>query len=107
LTTLPLGILLRLFSAFNFELQFSFNIDADCCDGSDEYDGTIHCPNTCVMGGNAENMYGNYNSKVSDQGIFAEKEVKDGVKSEESVHNVNGKFLSNNCFILSCGQNFA
>ncbi|WJX44621.1 Glucosidase 2 subunit beta [Trifolium repens] len=66
----------------------------DCCDGSDEYDGTIHCPNTCVMGGNAENMYGNYNSKVSDQGIFAEKEVKDGVKSEESVHNVNGLKLA-------------
>ncbi|GAU22607.1 hypothetical protein TSUD_135070, partial [Trifolium subterraneum] len=61
----------------------------DCCDGSDEYDGTIHCPNTCVMGGNAENMYGNYNSKVNDQGIFAEREAKDGVKSEESVHNVN------------------
>ncbi|KAJ8439972.1 LOW QUALITY PROTEIN: hypothetical protein Cgig2_008355 [Carnegiea gigantea] len=23
---------------------------ADCCDGSDEYDGAVYCPNTCVMG---------------------------------------------------------
>ena len=27
-------------------------MSVDCCDGSDEYDGTIRCPNTCVMGGN-------------------------------------------------------
>lgn len=24
----------------------------DCCDGSDEHDGSIICPNTCIMGGN-------------------------------------------------------
>lgn len=23
----------------------------DCCDGSDEFDGAIYCPNTCIMGG--------------------------------------------------------
>lgn len=45
------------------------------------------------MGGNAENMYGNYNSKVSDLGVFSEKETKNGVKSEESVHNLNGNLL--------------
>ncbi|XP_021280466.1 glucosidase 2 subunit beta isoform X2 [Herrania umbratica] len=26
----------------------------NCCDGSDEYDGGIMCPNTCIMGGNVE-----------------------------------------------------
>ncbi|XP_027345626.1 glucosidase 2 subunit beta [Abrus precatorius] len=52
----------------------------DCCDGSDEYDGIICCPNTCVMGGNAENMISNCNSK----------ETKNGVKSEESIYNLTG-----------------
>lgn len=66
----------------------------DCCDGSDEYDGTIRCPNTCVMGGNTENMYGNYNSKVSDQGVFSEKETENGVKSEESAHSLSGLKLA-------------
>ena len=23
------------------------NCFSDCCDGSDEYDGTVTCPNTC------------------------------------------------------------
>ncbi|KAH1127996.1 hypothetical protein GLYMA_06G285000v4 [Glycine max] len=50
--------------------------EPDCCDGSDEYDGTICCPNTCVMGGNAESTFRNCKSKAS----------KNGVKSEESVH---------------------
>ncbi|MED6160254.1 Glucosidase 2 subunit beta [Stylosanthes scabra] len=58
----------------------------DCCDGSDEYDGHIRCPNTCVMGGNAE--IGNYNSKESQQTSFAGKVTKDGVKLEDSVHNL-------------------
>lgn len=31
-------------------LAFSFSY-ADCCDGSDEYDGVTYCPNTCIMGG--------------------------------------------------------
>ncbi|KAL5130942.1 Glucosidase 2 subunit beta [Glycine soja] len=48
----------------------------DCCDGSDEYDGIICCPNTCVMGGNAESTFSNCKSKAS----------QNGVKSEESVH---------------------
>lgn len=26
----------------------------DCCDGSDEFDGAIYCPNTCIMGGSIE-----------------------------------------------------
>ncbi|MED6203962.1 Glucosidase 2 subunit beta [Stylosanthes scabra] len=58
----------------------------DCCDGSDENDGHIRCPNTCVMGGNAE--IGNYNSKESQQASFAGKVTKDGVKLEDSVHNL-------------------
>ncbi|KEH30720.1 putative glucosidase 2 subunit beta, glucosidase II beta subunit [Medicago truncatula] len=66
----------------------------DCCDGSDEYDGTIRCPNTCVMGGNAENMYGNYNSKVRDQSVFSEKETENGAKAEESAHSLSGLKLA-------------
>ncbi|XP_061375421.1 glucosidase 2 subunit beta [Gastrolobium bilobum] len=66
----------------------------DCCDGSDEYDGIIHCPNTCVMGGNVEYIIGNYNSKVSDLSFIAEKEANNGVKSEESVHSFTGLKLA-------------
>ncbi|XP_024003939.1 glucosidase 2 subunit beta [Eutrema salsugineum] len=29
----------------------------DCCDGSDEYESGIHCPNTCIMGGNVNYIY--------------------------------------------------
>ncbi|XP_019449053.1 PREDICTED: glucosidase 2 subunit beta [Lupinus angustifolius] len=65
----------------------------DCCDGSDEYEGRIHCPNTCVMGGNSGYM-NNYNSKVSDLGSFSEKETKNGIKSGESVHNLTGLRLA-------------
>lgn len=36
---------------FLFSSRVNDNI-CDCCDGSDEYDGTVMCPNTCVMGGN-------------------------------------------------------
>ncbi|KAK7342350.1 hypothetical protein VNO80_25299 [Phaseolus coccineus] len=53
----------------------------DCCDGSDEHDGIICCPNTCVMGGNAE-------ATIS---ICKSKANKKEVKSEESVHNLTGK----------------
>ncbi|WVZ04210.1 hypothetical protein V8G54_025016 [Vigna mungo] len=53
----------------------------DCCDGSDEHDGIICCPNTCVMGGNAE-------SKIS----FCKSNKKE-VKSDESVHNVTGNLF--------------
>ncbi|CAJ1978853.1 unnamed protein product [Sphenostylis stenocarpa] len=52
----------------------------DCCDGSDEHDGIICCPNTCVMGGNAESTISHCKPKAS----------KKGVKWEESVHNLTG-----------------
>ncbi|VVB03106.1 unnamed protein product [Arabis nemorensis] len=29
----------------------------DCCDGSDEYEGSVRCPNTCIMGGNLNYVY--------------------------------------------------
>lgn len=51
------------------------------------------------MGGNAEYMIGNYNSKVSDLGSFAAKETKNGVKSEESVHKLTGNFLYEKFFM--------
>ncbi|ESQ52950.1 hypothetical protein EUTSA_v10017307mg [Eutrema salsugineum] len=31
--------------------------EPDCCDGSDEYESGIHCPNTCIMGGNVNYIY--------------------------------------------------
>lgn len=45
------------------------------------------------MGGNAENMYGNYNSKVRDQSVFSEKETENGAKAEESAHSLSGNLL--------------
>lgn len=30
---------------------------SDCCDGSDEYESSITCPNTCIMGGNVNYVY--------------------------------------------------
>ncbi|KAK7263715.1 hypothetical protein RJT34_31309 [Clitoria ternatea] len=65
----------------------------DCCDGSDEYNGITCCPNTCVMGGNAY-MNSNCNSKVRAMGFSDEIETKNGVRSEESVHNFNGLKLA-------------
>lgn len=38
----------------------------DCCDGSDEYDGSINCPSTCIMGGNVVYKSDHSTSKVSD-----------------------------------------
>ncbi|KAL5147800.1 Glucosidase 2 subunit beta [Glycine soja] len=61
---------------WSFSKAKEWTRDLNCCDGSDEYDGTICCPNTCVMGGNAESTFRNCKSKAS----------KNGVKSEESVH---------------------
>ena len=75
------------------------NIAADCCDGSDEYDGYIHCPNICVMGGNSEYGNGNYNAKISDVSSFAARETKNGVKVEESLHNLTGNVYD---FIRQC-----
>lgn len=40
-------------------------IFADCCDGSDEYEGKTRCPNTCIMGGNLQYKPKNYMARTS------------------------------------------
>ncbi|WMV49015.1 hypothetical protein MTR67_042400 [Solanum verrucosum] len=35
----------------------------DCCDGSDEYDSNVNCPNTCVMGGDFSYQTRRYRSR--------------------------------------------
>lgn len=86
------------FTILEFKFQFLFGIAADCCDGSDEYDGSIHCPNTCIIGGNIEYRSDDYNSKVTDLVSSGAKKTKNGVKSEESVYNLTGNFLSQKGF---------
>ncbi|KAI4333862.1 hypothetical protein L6164_018619 [Bauhinia variegata] len=60
----------------------------DCCDGSDEYDGSVQCPNTCVMGGMFEYKTDNYYSRHGDLGSDDVEETKNGVNSKESVLNL-------------------
>ncbi|KZV46389.1 kinase C substrate family protein [Dorcoceras hygrometricum] len=56
----------------------------DCCDGSDEYDGTVICPNTCVMGGHIVYQKRNYYSTVNSQ------RSKPGVNADDSAHKLRG-----------------
>ncbi|XP_059663219.1 glucosidase 2 subunit beta [Cornus florida] len=62
----------------------------DCCDGSDEYDGSIICPNTCVMGGNVAYKTMNYGSRIRDLGSIDAKETKNGVHLEGSTQELTG-----------------
>ncbi|KAL0560085.1 hypothetical protein IC582_000479 [Cucumis melo] len=60
----------------------------DCCDGSDEYEGNIFCPNTCVMGGN---MYKSNNdvSTTRDVDIVIRK-VKEEITKEDLFQKLTG-----------------
>ncbi|KAJ7948391.1 Glucosidase 2 subunit beta [Quillaja saponaria] len=60
----------------------------DCCDGSDEYDGSIYCPNRCVMGGNVEYRTGNYISITSDLSSAGSKATKSRVDLENPIDNI-------------------
>ncbi|KAJ0051527.1 hypothetical protein Pint_02372 [Pistacia integerrima] len=62
----------------------------DCCDGSDEYDGSIRCPNTCVMGGNVEYKHSNYISTVNDLDSIDAKETKNRVNLEDLIQKLEG-----------------
>lgn len=72
--------------AFSIRLMKLVNF-ADCCDGSDEYDSGINCPNTCVMGGNLEYRAKNFVSSIDS------KESKDELLLEDLLHKSKG-FLS-------------
>lgn len=64
----------------------------DCCDGSDENDGTVSCPNTCVMGGDFSYQTRNYVSQ-DNLDSFGRKVTKDVVNREDPVQKVKGKLL--------------
>ncbi|KAF5481381.1 hypothetical protein F2P56_002038 [Juglans regia] len=62
----------------------------DCCDGSDEYDGSINCPNTCVMGGNIDYKTGSYVPTIRNMSSINEKETKSGVNLEDLIQKLQG-----------------
>ncbi|KAL8239454.1 hypothetical protein R6Q59_016021 [Mikania micrantha] len=62
----------------------------DCCDGSDEYDGSIICPNTCVMGGHTEYKTLNYGSRVKKFGSRGTKHIGDGFNREDTIQKLKG-----------------
>ncbi|KAG5551999.1 hypothetical protein RHGRI_010173 [Rhododendron griersonianum] len=62
----------------------------DCCDGSDEFDGSIICHNTCVMGGNVAYNTINYGSTTADLGSVDGKVTGKGVISEDSTQKLQG-----------------
>ncbi|KAL2453275.1 protein kinase C substrate [Abeliophyllum distichum] len=62
----------------------------DCCDGSDEYDGTVICPNTCVMGGNVAYQTINYGSFASHVGSGDATKPKPEINMEDSMQKLIG-----------------
>ncbi|KAH1073457.1 hypothetical protein J1N35_025785 [Gossypium stocksii] len=62
----------------------------DCCDGSDEYDGSILCPNTCIMGGNVEYKTEDYVSTTTHLHSTKLKEMKIGIKLEDLIQTLAG-----------------
>ncbi|KAL6578301.1 hypothetical protein OROMI_010629 [Orobanche minor] len=64
----------------------------DCCDGSDEYDGTVVCPNTCIMGGNIVYQRINYDSVASNMDALNSKKTKHGIKMVDATHKPSGTF---------------
>ncbi|GJX05967.1 glucosidase 2 subunit beta-like protein isoform X1 [Tanacetum coccineum] len=69
----------------------------DCCDGSDEYDGSIICPNTCVMGGHTEYRRVNYGSKVNKFGSVGTKQKKVPLNGEDTVQKIQGNRRFEGC----------
>ncbi|PIN08985.1 hypothetical protein CDL12_18441 [Handroanthus impetiginosus] len=59
----------------------------DCCDGSDEHDGTVICPNTCIMGGNIVYQRKNYESDLDS---VDSRKTKPGIKMEDSASKLSG-----------------
>lgn len=75
-------------------LQFTFffvKFPLDCCDGSDEYDGTVICPNTCIMGGNVAYHHSvSYGSTIRRQSSDVVKSKKIGLNAEDSAEKLKG-----------------
>ncbi|XP_050248427.1 glucosidase 2 subunit beta isoform X2 [Quercus robur] len=62
----------------------------DCCDGSDEHDGSVHCTNTCVMGGNIEYMTSSNFSTSLDMSSIDVKQTKSEVFMEDLIQKLKG-----------------
>ncbi|KAL3848810.1 hypothetical protein ACJIZ3_010692 [Penstemon smallii] len=62
----------------------------DCCDGSDEYDGTVKCPNSCIMGGNILYQSMNYDSVASTRGSINSRKLILGINMEDSTLKLGG-----------------
>ncbi|KAL4592912.1 hypothetical protein LXL04_005919 [Taraxacum kok-saghyz] len=62
----------------------------DCCDGSDEYDGSITCPNTCIMGGHSEYKTINYSSRISKFTSDRTKQNKVNLNGEDTIQKLQG-----------------
>lgn len=65
-------------------------ITVDCCDGSDENDGSLNCPNTCIMGGTVEYKTDHRFSRVRDLGHLDTKQTKNGVTLDDFIQKVKG-----------------
>lgn len=70
-----------------------FTISADCCDGSDENDGSVNCPNTCIMGGNIEYKTDHRFSRVQHLGYIDAKQTKNGVTLDDFIQKLKGILL--------------
>lgn len=73
-------------------------IFVDCCDGSDEYDSSIKCPNTCVMGGNIEYKAQSYISTINDAGSIDARGAKIPVNKEDLIERLRGILFVHNCY---------
>ncbi|KAK9922682.1 hypothetical protein M0R45_031135 [Rubus argutus] len=62
----------------------------DCCDGSDENDGSVNCPNTCIMGGNIEYKTDHRFSRVRHLGYIDAKQTKNGVTLDDFIQKLKG-----------------
>lgn len=62
----------------------------DCCDGSDEYDGIVNCPNTCIVGANFIYNSISYDSTIRQQNPSGFGRNKLGLNAKESTEKLRG-----------------
>lgn len=96
-------LLMKYMVAFHFAFDFPFfdlqiiRLFLDCCDGSDEYDTGVNCPNTCLKNQNVfENRIGDHDAETTKMNNSSRQETKNGVDLEDLVQKLKGKTLSTN-----------
>lgn len=102
-------MMLKCFLVFSCVVHFQylllFTIFVDCCDGSDEYDGSVNCPNTCIMGGNIEyktdHRFSRVGGLVGDLGHVGAKQAKSGVSLDDLIQKLKGILLFLTTFLLA------